>query len=307
MPEVMLPVTDAEQEFVFRCFYVPQFAIIEVGGATRLYGVPPFQVWEAAGYLLAHERTHLEMVVEATKAGFNTYSDDNWERPGKAADFADLPLPNLGWFLHPPGDRAWWGLRFEQWRVAAVEAFLYYIRMKCKDMVNQPRGLAKAAFLGTLEHYTASPASLIGEVIKSVKADRQARKLFYKNAYEPQEETDWREPELDTWLIEIWPLAMRHDWNYTDVWVVAKKKFGSIELLGHSDQVRERCRKLGLRRVRRGRSRAGQALGSRLPLAGLLAIFLESIGKHDNYWLLGQRNLADFSTASKAARKEPSP
>src|SRR6266849_5635213 len=67
MPEVMLPVTEAEQEFVFRCFYVPQFVIIELTGATGLYGgEPPFQLWEATGYLLAYERTHLEMAAHAT-------------------------------------------------------------------------------------------------------------------------------------------------------------------------------------------------------------------------------------------------
>ncbi|SRR5258706_4432659 len=62
--ELLSTQNNAKRRFLFRCFFVPQFAILECGVSRTLNAnpkdhLPPWWIFEPASYVLAFERTFL--------------------------------------------------------------------------------------------------------------------------------------------------------------------------------------------------------------------------------------------------------
>ena len=79
--------------------------------------------------------------------------------------------------------------------------------------------------------------------------------FFHKNANpNAPVEPRWDYPEIDLWLIEIWPLVEQYGWRYNEVCDLAFDKFGGDDAMVHfkvlndSKVLKERCQEqLGLR------------------------------------------------------------
>jgi len=155
-------------------------------------------------------------------------------RPKKLTDF----------FMNPPGGYAAGWRRFGEWRASVIKSHAHFISKQAPDM-KKGGAIATAAHLGNIFNRSNNlPADLIENMGTHIVQDEALLKLFRKNALKPKP-ARWGEPELDTWLIEIWPLVTAYGWNYSDVWNLAVAKWGG-------KNARRRNRSAGLKSWRIG-------------------------------------------------------
>lgn len=312
---------DDEREFLFRCYFVPQFCIHALKTARKLWGIPPRFLWEHGCYLLAFERTHFQMVLQRTNSGADAhgYKDDKWLTPCGAAAFAHLPKPGLDWFADPPGERGFWLKAFEDWKEAAVDSVKHRYPAssgptdRCMYAALAGDGLAGWKSLKKLHRaFTAyfedqGSAELRSFITHLAKPEFEGQKPNTLSRA-PKNEAPGHQPPpdseatakmaltLETWLLEIAPLVRENDWGYSDILQIAKAKFGGKhEMLVTTGQIRSRCEKVALRLSPKAQiggrpSKSREVALRNSPLAHLAAA-LRSIGEGGDEWMLGQRGL----------------
>jgi hypothetical protein len=99
------------------------------------------------------------------------------------------------------------------------------------------------------------PSKCLDETISRMKQREQSGSresaFFHKNASpESVRPRRWDYPELDLWLIEVWPLVEQYFWTYKDVYDLALERFKdedeSAKVLDRVEYLKERCNKLEL-------------------------------------------------------------
>jgi hypothetical protein len=289
--------TDLERrEFLFHCLYVPLYSIVAIRFATTMLGSPALMLHEYAVYSLAFERMLLEMIL---------LQKSNKNEKFKAKTLIDI-------FTNQYNGYDFWRERFEEWKSSVVKSHSHFMRKKVPDITKGGQ-TAVAALLGNvLSGGQQLPMELFGGMIERIEKNKSLFKTLSKNALKPNP-ARWGEPELDAWLIEIWPLVTRYGWNYRDVWQAAVKKWGDKcqedESFGSVQRIEDRCKKmLGLRLGSRGQTRGGRVTGDpQHPLLSKFAISIRSIGMEDKDWFLGgpiirklTLNTSPFKSRSKA-------
>jgi len=287
-------------EFVFRYYYCAKYASIVIGWFTKQNkGMTPLWLFEPALYLIALERTHLEMVLSVTKSQINTYANSGWTKPIRVGDFAQLPSPSAEWFFNPPGGIKVWQTRFEAWHKAAQESFRYWVGTWCRDSITLHPALAKAAFLGALTNKIALPFGFTNELIQHLqKAHKDSLKMFFNNVAEPKD-VFRGDPALDCWLIEIWPLVTKCKWNCAKISELARKRFDQKKKGGALDYqgIVARCEKLQLKLhplLQKGGRPPKAASRKVSDKFELMAIWIASVGMVQNKWLEGQTGFVEF-------------
>lgn len=277
------------KKFLFRAFYVPLYSVCVIGFGTTRLGITPLLLHEYAEYALAMERMMLEIVM---RRGLGKLKN---QRPQSLLDL--LSDPTEGY--------AFWLKRFEEWKASANKSYRHFIRKQAPD--TKKGGLkARAAFLGNmLQRAGKLPVDLLDVTLREVARDESAFNAFCKNALKPKP-ARWGEPELDTWLLEVWPLITMYSWNYYDVWLVAIAKWGDDadgkRALGKPSTIEDRCKKmLNLHlgpggREKQGRpekipewkeGQEGNPSPTPMPAFAPIALSLESIGIAKEKWVLG--------------------
>jgi hypothetical protein len=289
------------QRFLFRCFFVPQFAALECSISTKLNSdpndrLPPWWLFEPASYVLAFERTFLEMAL--TRPGVQLKGQP-WKAPATARSPVDLPKPSWEFFLDASStEAARWEARFDEWRTAALQSFRYYMSLLSADIDTHDSRGAAVSLWGTIEHETPLPKELLAGIREQLRrGERRFLHLFYGSAAKRQPYGRAMEADLDTWLIEIHPLATRYAWRHADLVRIGQQKFqrdtkgltSPATLRSHMRRLNLKLSPRGSRRGRRPKTRRR----NRLFLAPMewLAAFLDSTGGLGRSWLLGQLGL----------------
>lgn len=228
--------TREERQFAFRCFWVPYEM---VGVCEKEFSSPKHRVRFVSQFGLhtAHSRMVKEMCA--------------WEMD-----------PRVSWWYPQARDNAcrWWMQRYDSYLQAIDCAYGYWMKRKCPDCCHEQSDLAAASRFGFVQRVDVEgwPPKVLGELLAAMKKREQtgSRELefFYKNANPKGTlKPKWDYPDIDLWLIEIWPLVKQYDWTYKDVCDLAFKKFGGDEMvnasvLNDSKALKDRCQKeLGLR------------------------------------------------------------
>lgn len=227
--------TRGERQFAFRCFWVPYEM---VGVCEKAFSSPKETVLSVSqfGLNIAHSRMLKEMCA--------------WEMD-----------PRVSWWYPQAHANAcrWWMQRYDSYREAIDCAYGYWIKRKCPDCCHEHPALAAASRYGFLQRVDAEGWSpkIVGELLAGMKQREQKgsreSEFFYRNA-KGTPEPRWDYPDIDLWLIEIWPLVKQYGWTYKDVCDLAFNKFGgddkmlNASVLNDSKALKERCLKeLGLR------------------------------------------------------------
>jgi hypothetical protein len=269
----------AHREFLFRCVYVPLYSLAIIRYGTVYLGVPPLLLHQYAAYNLAFERLLLEIIFVR-----KLHRIKKKDRPKKLTDF----------FIKPPGGYAVWQRRFEEWRASIIKSHAHFMSKQAPD-IKHGGATALSAHLGNILSQSHNlPLNLVGDMITRIENDKKLFNVLMKNALKPKP-ARWGEPELDTWLIEIWPIVRMYGWNYPDVWQVAVAKWEDEceekESFGGVEKIEDRCKKmLGLQLGPKGQARGGRTKTPKKPLLPLLRRFaasIKSIGMEKEKWILG--------------------
>jgi hypothetical protein len=167
-------------------------------------------------------------------------------------------------------------LRLRRWRRAFLEWYVFLMKKECPAMFDETatQRAREAAELGLrLGDKTERRTDRLIEFIKRTnELSEHEHRVFLKTALN-NKPADWRHPELDTWLMLMWPVVERFKWTYRDVLEAALQKFPEHRgyPLGMLDrdhpEIGQHCRDvLGLRTAGKARRqhRHGEA-----PLLGL--------------------------------------
>ncbi len=239
--------TEEERRFAFHCVWLPlatQWALEKAFSSAKGRGfyVPEF------GLVLAHSRMLWEMRA--------------WELD-----------PRFVWWRGPQHTSTacrWATELYDSHLVAIKAAYCHWMRRKCPDCSHDQPELARASRYGFAQRVDSKgvPAKFLGELLAFFKERERdgsrETEFFYKNASPNVTETRWDQPDIDLWLIEIWPLVERYGWTYVDVYRLALAKFGERDDVGNSrvldraNALAERCESLGLHLSDLGRRRPGR-------------------------------------------------
>jgi hypothetical protein len=264
-----------QRQFLFRCLYVPVFCKAVIQHVVKREGQPRYWLWQHGTYLLAFERLLLEMHLRKA---------------------IDLKAGVLNALVEPSLDRRYWHRRFNQWREAARASYRHFIQKKSPQI--RKSVYAQAAHLGTMQNLSGGqlPGELFSTMLERINANPDAVAALKKTAGKTKP-ARWGEAELDTWLLEIWPLVTEYGWNYFDISLVANEKWDKTDPGAYesAEKFSDRCKKmLNLRLSPRGQSKQGRPksldefkVPTLAPLAPL-AMGIRSIGADEEEWIRGQ-------------------
>ena len=222
--------TREERQFAFRCFWVPfeMFGVCE-----KAFFSPKDRVWFVSQFELvtAHSRMLKEM---------NAWGQD----------------PCVAWWYAQAAANAsrWWMQRYDAHREAIDCAYAYWMRRKCPDCCHEQPDLAAASRYGFVQRVDAEglPSKCLTELLSKMKEREKIgsreSEFFHKYA-NPKGTTEprWDYPDVDLWLIEVWPLVKQCGWTYKNVSDLAFNKFGgddkmvNFSVLNDSKALKERC------------------------------------------------------------------
>jgi hypothetical protein len=143
-------------------------------------------------------------------------------------------------------------LRLMQWRAARLEWWLLLMRKEnpaaFDDQATQrSRDAAElGARLGDKTEKTTD--RLIDFIKRRNELSEHEWGTFTKTAFQ-NKPADWRHPELDTFLMLMWPIVSRFNWTYRDVLEAVQRKFRGQHgyPFDSTTQLIKQCRGLGLR------------------------------------------------------------
>lgn len=229
--------TREERQFALRCFWIPY----EMVGICQKQFLSPKgragKIWQFA-VLIAHGRMLQEM------CAWGHDPRVSWWHPRMAAKACQ-----------------WWMESYDSYLRAIDAAYCHWMKHKCPDCSHEQPELAAASRYGFIQRVDVEglPANCVSGVLTRMKEQEKigsrASEFFHKNAnpkgiVEPR----WNYPDIDLWLIEIWPLVKQYGWTYKEVCDLAFNKFGGDDTMVHvsvvndSKALKERCQKeLGLR------------------------------------------------------------
>lgn len=154
-------------------------------------------------------------------------------------------------------------LRLQQWRKAFLEWYVFLMKKECRAVFDETatQREREAAELGLRlgDKTEAATDRLIDFIKRRNELSEHEWRVFTRTAHE-NKPADWRNPELDTWLMLMWPIVERFRWTYRDVLKAARRKFPGHRRypLGMLDkdhpEIGQHCREvLGLRTAGRAR------------------------------------------------------
>ncbi len=127
--------------------------------------------------------------------------------------------PLFAWFRDSPEGFLFWMQRFDQWRKFAHKSWDYYISKQSKDVRDLKGVLQEAAVLGVLKQNNALPEKWFKNWRGSIEKNSKSKQVFRRNSTKYSVKAP--NSDLNTWLIEVWPLVLEYGWNYHDLQRVA--------------------------------------------------------------------------------------
>jgi hypothetical protein len=150
-------------------------------------------------------------------------------------------------------------LRLQQWRKAFLEWYLLVMRKENPAAFDETatQRSREAAELGAIlgDKSERTTERLIVFIERRNELSEREHRAFLKTALD-NKPADWRHPELDTFLMLIWPIVERFKWTYRDMLGAVHKKFpGQCNYpLDSTNRLGKHCSGLGLHSANKPRS-----------------------------------------------------
>jgi hypothetical protein len=136
-----------------------------------------------------------------------------------------------------------------EYKNAILRRNIYFIKKECPDVFHQDAEVAEAANAGILaRHLNIDDPDLIAWT-KKENVSRAAQRAF-DLAISRKNPARWKYPELDLWLILVWPLVTAEKWSYPTVHYLADQKFPELKAkpMASAEALGFHCKKtLGLK------------------------------------------------------------
>lgn len=166
-------------------------------------------------------------------------------------------------------------IRFCDWVIARMSAYLLLLQKENPEGGHPDKEINDAIFAahlakrGELQHPFFNQFDL-------EKLSKAAKKNFDRVLSKPTQ-ARWNYPQLDVWLVSIWPLVTAYNWTYRDVWMIAARHPQLEELLRLEkvESFATHCKLLELRLNPKGSQKTGRVKGdaeSSLPYMANLAL-----------------------------------
>ena len=193
------------KQFIFRCLIMPTFSWGLGLYLEKWRPNPPYFIHLPWSYVVAQNRLVKEMVFKKEAVL------EESEPRAVALQFGEERYDD------------WLG-RFDAWRHAVDRSFWFYLERK-GGVPSYRKDLKEAARLGAIHHlWGGLPAPMFGRLAVEMRLQSKESEIFHNQAAQPAR-VKWIDPELDLWLMEIWPLVIGYYWGYRELWRVAKEKF----------------------------------------------------------------------------------
>ena len=168
-------------------------------------------------------------------------------------------------------------IRFMDWMLARLRSFATLLEKENPRGSGQDKEISDAIFAAHL----AKRGDLQNPALKDFdlgKLSEAARKNYDDELSKPTK-ARWNNPQLDMWLICIWPLVTAYNWTYRDVWMIAARHPQLEELLRLETvgSFAAHCKFLELRLNQKGSQKTGRVKSdaeSSLPYMANLALQL---------------------------------
>lgn len=250
---------------------------------------------EFSSYILAHRRTRLECLLRSIhrdQAHGGTQPMHTVLRGHEDSGKTLMQLVEAA----PEGYR-FWLRRFDDWRRAAMASRQHHLKRCCPGTGAAEQEVVHASLVAGAGELGWLPAILLTPLIAGFPWECEAavKKLLYyhkklkglKRNQRP--EIRLRPEEIDTWLIEAWPVIQEYNWRYDDVWRVARLRFCYPR--GHSlespEEIEDRCRYLGLRLSLESQRKRGRRKPTVPPLRDM-ALLISGIAAEPREWIAGR-------------------
>jgi len=279
--------------FFFRAIYVPIMCQAQIAMVDKALTAIPLFLGEHSTYVHALERICVERRVLGGLFGKKRKFDATARGSGAGTESAGWISATAYWFNNPKEGHLYWLARFNSFREAARKSLDYYLRKQCgrdAKFMNSPSSREAARF-GLIENLHGLPEEYFAEDLDRIFSDSRKAALFRKVA----KKRNANPPNMDinTWLLEIWPVVSHYDWNFVQVRAVAAEKFSQLTECPHLKEVssvtniEDRCKKLGLSLSPKGQKRTGRPSNSRWPVMGSFAMRMNGIGSDPEAWIVG--------------------
>ena len=165
-------------------------------------------------------------------------------------------------------------LRQMRWRAARLEWHVLLMRKECPGAFDDQatQRARDAAELGVRHGDKTEKTTdrLIDFIKRKSELSEHEWHIFRKTAA-GNKRAGWRHPELDTFLMLMWPIVEHFSWTYGDVLGAVRKKFpdGQGHPFDATHQLVVHCSGLGLRTVNKPRTARPHPKG-KAPLLGLV-------------------------------------
>jgi hypothetical protein len=167
--------------------------------------------------------------------------------------------------------------RFYEWLIARMKAYRLLLHKENPEGGHPDKEIDDAIFAahlarrGELQHPFFNQFDL-GKLSKAAKKN-------YGRVVSKPTQARWNCPQLDMWLVSIWPLVTAYNWTYRDVWMITARHRQLEELLRLEkvESFATHCKFLELRLNPKGSKKTGRVKAdaeSSLPHMANLAIQL---------------------------------
>lgn len=164
-----------------------------------------------------------------------------------------------------------WHIRFLEWETSLLESFKYFSFSKCGDETIFDSFDSHPIFLGMLDHFSGHPPQFSSKAIDFLHQHSTTFvRKFYSSAASLKS-SRWDYPEIDSWLIQVWPIVVNYNWNYGHVLrIAAKFDRDNKPTFEDADAMSSHCKMLKLRLSDEQRKRRGRFKRKEDPLLGPL-------------------------------------
>ena len=166
-------------------------------------------------------------------------------------------------------------IRFYDWVIARMGAFLLLIQKESPEGDHPDKEINGAIFAANLAKRRELQHPFFNQFDLG-KLSKAAKKNYDRVLSKPTQ-ARWNYPQLDMWLVSIWPLVTAYNWTYRDVWMIAARHRQLEELLRLEtvESFAAHCKFIKLRLNPKGSQKTGRVKGdaeSSLPYMANLAL-----------------------------------
>ncbi|MES2308832.1 MAG: hypothetical protein V4507_08235 [Verrucomicrobiota bacterium] len=210
--KIKIPGTNLlQKQFNFYCDILPRFSITFANFYQNKDGRVPLSMLCSMAYFIS------------------------WKRWGKEMSFCGMSFEKYFKLLNKPGQdseiKDWFG-KFFEWFDFFLKAVHYWTEKQSRDISSFQGDKKQAAQWGTITYFSNENTSSHIQSLLTEYNDKEPNLLetFSKNRNNPKKQKATH-LDVDCWLMEIWPLVLHFELNFSDLHKIIGEKFHDEENL----------------------------------------------------------------------------